>query len=307
MKLLLICIMALASPGILSRVSAQEPRQTYRLNRGESYLLEIEIQQDTRSETMESEAITLYSRLAVRFTVDSLQEPDLIHLTARYDELSLSMLAPAMELDINSGSDRNPLLSSLMDSLRNTSFQVVTDARGALLGQRGLDERFRALSGMQVSDTTELDLILQTLREVYGPNAFSSLYSLFITVYPVISPMGNWTNDVTYYFNTRPVEMVNRYTLSRTTGDRMIIQGLGMIGSDRPYRERTEMGEVSSAVSGTQTYDLQMDRETGWPVKSISRQRVVIETTIVRSPYLPEVLKIPSYTETLFEVTGLKL
>jgi hypothetical protein len=67
------------------------------------------------------------------------------------------------------------------------------------------------------------------------------------------------------------------------------------------------MGEVSSAVSGTQTYDLQMDRETGWPVKSISRQRVVIETTIVRSPYLPEGLKIPSYTETLFEVTGSKL
>jgi hypothetical protein len=50
-----------------------------------------------------------------------------------------------------------------------------------------------------------------------------------------------------------------------------------------------------------------MDRATGWPLKCVSRQRVVIETTIIESSYLPLGLKIPSYTETLFEVTGSKL
>ena len=35
--------------------------------------------------------------------------------------------------------------------------------------------------------------------------------SLFISIYPVIQPMTNWTNDITYYFNTKPVQMVNRY------------------------------------------------------------------------------------------------
>ena len=47
-----------------------------------------------------------------------------------------------------------------------------------------------------------------------------------------------------------------------------------------------------------------MDIETGWLKQCVSRQRLVIETTIIKDPYLPEGLKIPSFTETLFEVKG---
>ena len=67
------------------------------------------------------------------------------------------------------------------------------------------------------------------------------------------------------------------------------------------------MGEVRSVVSGSQTYDFQMDPESGWIKRCVSRQRVMIETTIVKSSYLPEGLKIPSYTETSFEVSGYKI
>ncbi|MGW8316872.1 MAG: DUF6263 family protein, partial [Bacteroidales bacterium] len=283
------------------------PRESYLLKPGEVYLLSVEIQQNTRSEAADSDAITLSSTVDMTFTVDSLKDPDLIYMTVRYKALELTMLAPEMGLEISSGSNLNPLLTGLIDSLERSAFSLVTDARGALLQQRGLAQRFDELARVPVKDTAELDVILQTLREVYGPNAFSSLFGLFISVYPVVRPMTNWTNDITYYFNTRPVEMVNRYTLSRTTDERMIIQGLGMIEAHQQFRERTEMGVVESLVTGTQTYDLQMDRETGWPLKCVSRQRVLIETSIIESSYLPAGLKIPSYTETLFEVNGSRL
>jgi hypothetical protein len=39
-------------------------------------------------------------------------------------------------------------------------------------------------------------------------------------------------------------------------------------------------------------------------MRCVSKQRVIVETTIVSSPHLPEGLKIPSYTETSFEVKG---
>ncbi len=288
-------------------VTAQELRQSYRLIPGETYLLSLDIQQNTRSEAGEGDAITLSSTLEIEFTVDSLKDPDLIHMTVQYRALSLAMLAPEMGMDINSTSNTSPLLTSLIDSLEKTRFRVVTDARGALLQQRGLSARFRELASQPARDTAELGVILQTLREVYGPDAFSSLFGLFITVYPVVRPMSNWTNDITYYFNTRPVNMVNRYTLSRTTDEVMIIQGLGMIEAGQQFREQTDMGVVESEVTGTQTYDLQMDRVTGWPLKCVSRQRVVVETTIIESAYLPGGLKIPSYTETLFEVNGSRL
>jgi hypothetical protein len=64
------------------------------------------------------------------------------------------------------------------------------------------------------------------------------------------------------------------------------------------------LGEVTSRVSGTQTYDFQTDAFTGWLIRCISKQRLVIETTIVKSDHFPVGLKIPSYTETEFEVKG---
>jgi hypothetical protein len=67
------------------------------------------------------------------------------------------------------------------------------------------------------------------------------------------------------------------------------------------------MGDVKSTVSGSQTYDFHMDPGTGWLKRCVSRQRVIIETTILKSNYLPPGLKIPSYTETAFEVIGGRL
>lgn len=295
---------ALVLWGTLSCLYAGDPRQSYSLRPGELFVLEIDIEQETHSESFNSDAISLYCKSVMEFRVDSLAAPDLIYMTVRYRNLILSMLAPGMEVEVNSSSNRNPLLSSLIDSLERGSFRVVTNTRGALLELTGLDHRFDLLSSWPVQDTAQRELILGTLREVYGPDAFSSLFSLFITVYPVIQPLYNWTNDITYYFNTKPVRMVNRYQLSRTTDDMMTIQGMGLIDEQGNFREHTELGEVESKVSGSQTYDFQMDRTTGWIRKCVSRQRVVIETTILESDLLPKGLKIPSFTETLFEVKG---
>jgi hypothetical protein len=120
-------------------------------------------------------------------------------------------------------------------------------------------------------------------------------------------PMSNWTNDITYFFNTKAVKIVNRFVLSKATDDLLVIQGLGMLNANKEFYETTNMGDVKSSVSGTQTYDFQVDRHTGWLQKCVSRQRVLIETTILKSTYFPSGLKIPSYTETVFEVKGSKL
>jgi len=293
--------------GIFSLLDAQEVRQSYRLFPGETYMLDIEIQQNTHSESTTGDEVTLYSRSNMFFTVDSVLDPDLIYMSVQYRNLSLSMLAPSMNLDINSSSGGNRLLTSMMDSLERSTFHVITDSRGILLKQEGLEALFETMAHVPVRDTAELQVILNTLKEVYGPDAFSSLFGLFVSVYPVIQPMNNWTNDITYFFNTKAVKMVNRYQLARTTEELMIIQGLGMVSAQEGFREETDLGKVESEVSGSQTYDFQMDLQSGWLIQCVSRQRILIETTILESRYLPKGLKIPSYTETLFEIRGSKL
>lgn len=285
----------------------QDPLLSHAMKAGESYQLDIDIQQNTHSESIQGDEINLYSRMKIELDVDSIGTNKLIYLTARYQDLLVSMLAPGMGIDINSSSGKDQMLAEMVSSLEKSEFKLQMSRAGELKQIDGLEEIFYSLASHPLKDDQERQVVLHTLEEVYGPDSFGSLFKLFVWVYPVIQPMNNWTNDMIYYFNTKPVKLVNRYVLSKSTEDLVTIQGLGMLNALEEFRDTTSMGEVTSTVSGSQTYDFQMDRSTGWLRKCVSRQRVKIETTIVKSTYLPAGLKIPSYTETIFEVSGSKI
>lgn len=292
---------------LLSRAGAQEERLSYNLRPGERYMLEIDIQQNTHSESLRNDEISMYSLARIHFRVDSTGPGGCIHMTAAYHDLLLSMLAPSLQIDINSAQGQDPLLSAMVRSLEDRPFNVVMDHAGELQSLDGLRELFSFPDLEAGRDSLETEVILNTLNEVYGPDAFTSLFGLFVSIYPVVQPIRNWTRDVTYYFNTKPVRISNRYLLSRATEEYIIIQGIGMLESESAYTEKNGSSEVTSTVSGSQTYDIRADRRTGWPEKALSRQRILIESTVVRDPVLPRGLKIPSYTETVFEIKGAKL
>jgi hypothetical protein len=286
------------------QLPAQETELKFRLRPGETYTLDIELHQDTHSESAGSDEITLYGRMKLDFLVDSVDGKGFIYMSAGYRDLLLSMLAPTMGIDINSERGRNSMLAAMLDSLQQPVFRMVIHPSGELDTLEELTSLFERISEGPAADTGEHEVILKTLDEVYGPDAFRSLCNLFVSVYPVVQPIRNWTRDFTFYFNTKPVQVVNRYYLTKTTDEVIIIQGMGMLTSDEPYHEKNGKREVTSTVSGSQTYDFQMDIGTGWLKECLSRQRLVIETTIVSDPHLPGGLQIPSYTETLYEVKG---
>lgn len=288
-------------------VLAEEPRLSYHLVAGESFFMEIDLQQSTHSESIDSEEISFYNLTRLEFYVDSIDSFSQIHMSVQYKELGLSMLAPQLDIDISSLSGNNRMLTEMVDMLEKSIFHMVMTPQGELMRVEGLEEVFAPLASLTVGDSAEQQVILATLGEAFGPNAFRSLCNLFLWTYPVFHPMTNWTNDITYHFNTKAVNMVNRFYLSKSTDEAVVIQGMGMLNSLKEFYETTGMGDVKSTVSGSQTYDFRMDPESGWLNRCISRQRVIIETTILKSRYLPSGLRIPSYTESVFEVTGGRL
>ncbi len=283
---------------------AQEARTSYALSPGGVYHLDIEMQQNTRSESMNSEEINMYSSILLEFKVDSITPGKLIEMSVSYKKLHLSMLAPGMGIDINSKTGNNTLLSEMMDSLQGQVFRLVMDESGALKSMVGLEAIFEKLAANPLPEQQQANLTLETLHEAYGPDAFQGLFNLFIAFYPSIQPIKNWTTDLSYYFNTKPVKITNRYFLTKTTGEVVTIQGMGTINAVGEYSETIALGDVTSTVSGTQTYDLQTEASSGWLIRCISKQKLIIETTVVKSKQLPVGLKIPSYTETSFEVKG---
>ena len=307
MKDLLILLAVSMLTGLTGVIRAQEPNLSYRLHPGERYYLKSDLQQSTHSESIDTEEISFYSLTGLEFLVDSLDGSGNYCLSANYRDLLISMLAPRLDIDINSASGKDRMLTDMVKLLEQGSFHLVMTPRGELKSVSGLDELFAPLASNQASDTTEQEVIRKSLEETYGPDALRSQFNLFVWIYPVLNPMTNWTNDVSYYFNTKAVSMVNRYLVSRSTEASVTIQGIGMLNSTEEFFETTGLGDVKSSVNGSQTFDFQMNPETGWLNRCVSRQRVIIETTILKSSHLPTGLKIPSYTETVFEVTGGRL
>ena len=282
----------------------QDVRLSYELQPGNLFLLDIDMQQNTSSESINSEDISMYSHIVMEFKVDSLSPDGLYHISVRYRNLLLSMLAPGMGIDINSETGKNPILTELVNTLQGEWFRLSMSESGELRSLEGLHAIFEKLASYPYDDQEQVEVSLGTMHEAYGSDAFRSLFNLFVAFYPNVQPIKNWTRDLTYYFNTKPVQIANRYYLTKTTGEVVTIQGMGMINSLKAYPETLALGEVTSMVSGTQTYDFHTDAESGWLLKCLSRQRLVIETTIIKSTRLPAGLKIPSYTETVFEVKG---
>jgi len=284
---------------------AQEVRLSYDLSAGREYALHIEIQQSTSSEASNNAEISISSQVRLRFRVDSMDSGGRYHMRARYEQLQFSMLAPGLGVDMNSSNGRSRNLSTLMDSLQQRDFKLTMLESGELIQLNGLEDIFSELASYPTRDSLERILVLESLDQAYGPRAFRGLFQLFVSYFPAVQPIKNWTHDLTYYFNTKPVKMVNRYYHARSTSESHTIQGMGMLNSLEPYEEFVDLGRVESYLSGTQTYDYQVDPASGWLLRCVSRQRVMVEATILESNVLPSGLKIPSYTETVFEVKGI--
>jgi len=136
----------------ICEVRAQGPILSYNLQVGESYFLEIDLQQSTHSESIDSEEISFYNLTRVEFSVDSIDAADQFHMSVRYRDLLISMLAPQMDVDISSASGKDKMLTEMVELLEQGTFSMTMTPRGNLVSLEGLEELFASLAAFQVTD-----------------------------------------------------------------------------------------------------------------------------------------------------------
>jgi len=286
-------------------VSGQDKTLGYKLDPGKRYSLKISVNQSTFSDTYDqSSDVTLDLRMTLHFDIQRQINDQYYTANVSYDELYLSMLAPSMNIDINSGSGKNLILSNLIDTLESRIFRLQLKRDGSFILFSDINACFFEMYDFNIGTEEERDVIIKTLREAFGNNAFNSICNIFVNLYPPDYQTANWDKSISYYFNTKPVAMTNRFFLVKQTIEQNTIQGIGMISPSESVTETNDGTTVSSSASGSQTYDLQADPESGWLHEGTSRQRIMVKTTIVRDNILPRGLEIPSYTETLFTLKG---
>jgi hypothetical protein len=284
---------------------AQDAHLGYHLDVGKRYSLNISIQQNTFSEDFDQgNNISLDLKMTIHFDIISQLNSDVYYAMVKYDNLFFSMLAPTLKIDINSESGNNTLLPVMIDSLETKSFKIQLGKDGSVVMFGNINEFFYNMYDFDISSEEEQDVIIKTLREAFGNNAFTSICNLFVNFHPSIDSERNWEKKYTYFFNTKPVNMESQFFLIKQTEVQNTVQGIGMISTDEQVLETINSTSVLSSAAGSHTFDLQVDPKTGWLKIGSSRQRIMITTTIVKDAQLPEGLEIPSYTETTFGLEG---
>ena len=246
---------------------AQDAQLGYHLDVGKRYSLNISIQQNTFSENYDQgNNISLDLKMTLHFNIVSQLNNDVYYAMVKYDNLFFSMLAPTLKIDINSESGNNAILRLMIDSLEAKSFRIQLGRDGSMVMFGNINAFFYNMYDLDISSEEEQDVIIKTLREAFGNNAFTSIYNLFVNFHPAIDSTRNWEKDYTYYFNTKPVNMVSRFFLIKQTEVQNTVQGIGMISTDEQVLEvigsevKKRKDSIESYVSGGREDLAQIER-----------------------------------------------
>jgi len=281
---------------------AQLVHPSFSLITGKEYALKVDVNQNTiaQSNGMD-EDISLDIGAAYHFIVDSLDSDGNYMLSAFYTHLSISMVAPSMKISLNPESSSGKLLQEYLELLQNFRWKLVMTPAGELKEVSGLNEVFQLMSEREGS-RVEQDIIIKTLNEAFGTEAVLSFSNMILHIYPDYNAPGRWEMNLKHNFNTREVDLRNKWYYTLNKSGQQLIQGMGVFNSAES--DTLEYGGLllTTSLSGNQTYDYQTNKESGWISSGNSRQRMIVLNKIVNDPSFPEGLEIPVYTETIYTI-----
>ncbi len=277
--------------------------QGYNLEPGEIYRLSQSFTQNTYTEspTMSGNvSLDINSSIVMEIT----EKPDSVHykIECQYEDLSLSLFSPDMNIVLSSETSSFSLITKYLNLLEEHKFEATLSKYGEISDITGLDEYIISLYKTSEQNFNEQDIIIKTVIEAFGEDAFNGFINLTLNVY-CESTDNRCSKDVEYSFNAKPLFLHNSFYLQITKGDQRRIQGLGMIDANDEEIE-FEGGTISTSLNGKQTYDYLFNNQTGWLIEGNSKQKIYLLSVFHGNKDMPDGLKIPSFTETEFQFKG---
>jgi len=295
MILLLVCLIFPAF--------GQEAQHTYMLEEGARYYLIQELHQDTETENMELAGnVSLDIRFRLEMEVTGVDPGKSYNMSCSYSGLELNFFSPGSGYTISSRSGEFTPIKAYLQLLEELEFSIQMSATGEILQVNDLDSSIMATSYSGENNIAGNEPIRKTIMEAFGSEALKSLSAILLDICHNNNG-SRCTRNNTIYFNARPVE-INNTLYSRKSGeDQVRVQGVGVI-SETTMKINLEKGSLVIMMKGSQTYDYLTDRETGWIISGVSKQKIHSISRLEGHESLPDGLKVPSYTNSEYDFRG---
>ena len=280
--------------------------QAYKLEPGEQYRLSQSYTQNTYTESLSTSGnVSLDINSSV--IIEIMEKIDSTHYTVecQYDNISLSLFSTNMNIALSSETNSFSLIKKYLNLLEEYKFKATLSRYGEISSIDSLDEYILSFYHNPEKSLNEQDIVIKTLSEAFGEDAFNGFINLVLNVY-CDSPDDRCSKDIEYSFNAKPILLHNSFFSQLTKDGERRVQGLGMINANDDEME-FDGGTVTTSLTGKQTYDYLFDNQTGWLIEGNSRQKIYLLSVFRGNKNLPEGLEIPSLTETEFQFSGEKI
>lgn len=280
--------------------------QGYKLEKGERYRLSQSFTQNTFTESSNvrgNVSLDINSSVVIEI-IDKIDSTGYT-IECQYEDLSLSLFSPDMNIALSSENKSFSLILKYLKLLEEHKFGATLSTLGEISNITDLDEYILSFYNSSEKSFNEQDIIIKTVIEAFGEDAFNGFVNLTLNVY-CDSPDNRCSKDVVYSFNAKPILLQNSFFMQITKVGERRIQGIGMIEANEEEIE-FEGGTISTSLNGKQTYDYLFDNQAGWLIEGHSKQKIYLLSVFHGNKNLPEGLEIPSLTETEFQFSGEKI
>jgi hypothetical protein len=280
--------------------------QGYLLEVGERYRLYQSFNQNTMTESSNVRGnVSLDILSTVIIEVTGINDTLGYEIDCRYEDLELSLFSSDMNIAISSETRGISMIMKYIEMLEEHTFNGVLSYTGELISISNLDDHILLFYNEKEERSNEQDIIIKTLKEAFGEDAFTGFINLSLNVY-CENQESKCLKNVYYSFNAKPIILHNTFYMQPPTDEHIRIQGIGAIEAKEEEIE-FQGGTITSNMNGSQTFDHLFDAKTGWLIEGNSRQKIYVTSVFRGNNDLPDGLEVPSITETDFEFYGEKI
>jgi len=276
---------------LLSSVIAQKEKLELNLIKGETYRYNLTSYSSTTT-TYNKQTVRTSSANSSKVSCKVVDIQDSIYeLEVRYDSLNMtvSMFNIAMEFR-STKNDVNDIMSTILSEITNKPFTLKLSKSARIIEVRQTESLFTTLfDKLPQKNETKKKEILSQMEKFFGENGFKSNLNIVFSIFPnsKMSKGSKWSVN-SQLENELKSKIKVEYTLKEITDSFFHIVGKSNIkpGHDD---EQSEYNGMPSQIklTGLTTYDIKIDRKSGWIISSNMEHSTKGNVSIKDCPKMP--------------------
>lgn len=220
---------------------------------------------------------------------------DLYKAKVTYDNISMDMNMGMLPEDAMA--KVKEMMSKIMNSMKGKSFEMHMTKKGKINSIKGMDSLFMGMFDSIPDITEESKAQMRTqIEESMGEKSFIANMEQMTAFFPSkpVSVGEKWVNSNSINSAQLSLKIDGEFILKEVKPDYYLITGNGfVITPENAATKKTNGMEIKMDLKGNMTFNLKIDRKTGWLVNAEIIQDLKGNTEILPSESIPDGMKIP--------------